>query len=54
MVARHLNDCSSCAELTRQHRFLTKALRFLGTNTDPDPIGLVRLNTLLVAAEAKS
>jgi anti-sigma factor RsiW len=53
-VARHLDDCSSCAELARQHRLLTHALRLFGTKTGPDPMSIARLNALLVGTEAKS
>jgi anti-sigma factor RsiW len=53
-VARHLDECASCAELARQLRLLTKALRLLGASTGPDPMSLARLNALLVSIEAKS
>lgn len=54
VVARHLDDCPSCAELARHYRLLNSALRRLGTFTEPNPASLARLNALLVQNEGKS
>ncbi len=50
-VARHLDGCSSCVELARQHRFLNGLLRRIGRTFEPDPSSVSRLQELLVHIE---
>ncbi len=54
VVARHLDDCPSCAELARHYHLLNSALRRLGAFTEPNPVSLARLNALLIQIEGKS
>ncbi len=54
VVARHLDDCPSCAELARHYRLINSALHWLGTFTEPNPASLARLNASLIRNEGKS